>query len=373
MSMSISIRIPVAIVSIVAVAVLISSLIIVKMSSDSIIYATKEKLAALQSSRAVALNGYFESIEQDLSVFAKNDYVRSALIDFKKGWAELGSNQTSTLQRLYITDNKVGSKEDLNQALDGSYYSEVHKNYHSWFKHLLRQKVYYDIFLFDADGNLVYTVFKEMDYATNINTGEWKDTGLAQVFRAAEQSLDGKQHFSSFKPYAPSNGLAASFIAQAILNDDGSLAGVIAFQVPIKKINKIMQVATGMGRTGETYLVGEDGIMHSNSRFSKNNLILTTKVNGTIINSALQGKIGVGENVNYRGASVISAYGPVAFKNAKWAVIAEVDKAEAIVSPIRNMLIVIGFAGLIMLVIAGVIGVAILNNILVSLDSAKDS
>ena len=45
-----------------------------------------------------------------------------------------------------------------------------------------------DVFLFDPLWNLVYTVYKERDFATNIETGEWRDTGLAGVFRGARDA-----------------------------------------------------------------------------------------------------------------------------------------------------------------------------------------
>ena len=88
------------------------------------------------------------------------------------------------------------------------------------------------------------------------------------------------QYFFDFKPYAPSHGAPASFISQAILDENGSLAGILVFQMPIAKINNVMQVAAGMGESGETYIVGKDGFMRSDSRFSDESTILKTKVTG---------------------------------------------------------------------------------------------
>jgi methyl-accepting chemotaxis protein len=130
----------------------------------------------------------------------------------------MGEGQTATLQRLYIDDNPnpTGSKENLDFAPDGSVYSTIHAQFHPWFRQFLRERGYYDIFLFDTDGNLVYTVFEELDYATNLNTGQWRDSDLGNAFRAAVQTGAGSDlHFFDFQSYAPSHGAPAAFVSTA--------------------------------------------------------------------------------------------------------------------------------------------------------------
>lgn len=319
-------------------SIVTGAIALTKASSDAM-EAAEEKLAALQASRASALGSYLGSIEQDLSSLSHNEYVRQALLDYTAAWNELGYNQTQRLHALYITNNPhpTGSKEELNYASDGSYYSQLHKKYHPWFRHFLRQRDYYDIFLFAPNGDLVYTVFKELDFATNLNSGEWKDTDLGNAFRAARDNpKEDYQAFFDFKPYAPSYDAPASFIAQPILNDNGTLAGVLAFQMPIKRINAVMQVAAGMGESGETYIVGGDYFMRSDSRFSKESTILKTKVTGETVDLALQGKEGFGIVDDYRGIPVVSAYGPIDFHGVRWAILAEIDKSE-VMEPINHM------------------------------------
>lgn len=340
-NLRISQKLPLLIVGLAVLSAVVTGFITVNKAQSDLVNAAEEKLVALQASRVNALGHYLGSIKQDLSSLAKNPYVRQALLDFKGGWNELGfrGNQTDLLQQLYITDNPnpTGSKEELDYAKDGSLYSKFHAAYHPWFRHFLRQRDYYDIFLFAPNGDLVYTVFKELDYATNLNTGEWKGSDLGKAFRAARDNpKPDEQHFFDFKSYAPSHGAAASFISQAILNDDGSLAGVLAFQMPIARINNVMQVAAGMGESGETYIVGQDDYMRSDSRFSKESTILKTKVTGETVNLALSGKNGVAIVPDYRGINVFSAYGPIDFEGVRWAILAEIDEAE-VMTPINHM------------------------------------
>lgn len=257
------------------------------------------------------------------------------------GWNALKTqgNPEEILQRLYIEDNPnpTGSKEVLDYAKDGSVYSQVHKEYHHWFRHFLRQRDYYDIFLFAPNGDLVYTVFKELDYATNLNTGEWKDSDLGNAFRAARDNPTADyQAFFDFESYAPSHGVAASFISQPILDDDGKFAGVLVFQMPIARINGVMQVAAGMGESGETYIVGQDKFMRSDSRFSDESTILEVQVTDTAVDRALAGEEGVHIVLDYRGISVFSAYGPLEFHGTNWIILAEIDEAE-VMKPINHM------------------------------------
>ena len=134
-------------------------------AADTISEQAEEKLGALVEVRAVALSDYLNSIRQDLRILAGSDTIRQALVDFSAAWREFGPNVGPELQRLYITDNPhpTGRKENLDRANDLSRYSELHVQYHPWIRSFLRERGYYDIFLFDTEGNLVYTVFKELD------------------------------------------------------------------------------------------------------------------------------------------------------------------------------------------------------------------
>ena len=45
----------------------------------------------------------------------------------------------------------MGSKDEMNNAQDGSSYSAVHEKYHSIFRSYLQKFGYYDIFLIDDE------------------------------------------------------------------------------------------------------------------------------------------------------------------------------------------------------------------------------
>ncbi len=327
----ISTRLPLVVILIVVLTSTVVSLFAFFQAGGEVSTQVKDRLSAVLDARKSELQGYLSSIEEDMRLVASNPHTREAFGAFATGWQDMGGNPGPLLQQLYIEENPhpTGEKDKLYSAGDGSGYSEAHARFHPWFHALQQRRGYYDVFLLDIEGNLVYSVFKELDYATNLNDGKWRATDLGNAFRAAMKAgPTGKDSFFDFKAYAPSHGAPASFISQAVADESGNTMGVLVFQMPIERINNIMQKTAGMGESGETYIVGQDHFMRSDSRFSEKSTILNVKVAGETVEAGLRGQSGVQEIEDYRGVDVVSAYVPVDFLGTKWALIGELDVAE---------------------------------------------
>ena len=303
--------------------------------------AAEDRLSAILEGRKTQLTDWLSAIEGDLTVQSENPLVKDALRSFKSAWAGMGFEQQAKLQKLYITENPhpTGQKEELDFAKDGSYYSAVHQEYHPYFRSFLRDRGYYDIFLFDPDGNLIYTVFKELDYATNLNNGQWADSELGNAFRAARDSgVKGSKHFFDFRPYGPSHGAPASFISTPILSNNGTLQGVLVFQMPVDSLNKLMTEASGLGESGETFLVGSDYLMRSNSRLDTEDTILGVTVDTHFVREAFDKFAKGDENrvveigTSHRGDAVIAEALAIEFKGTVWVIVAEQKLSETLAS-----------------------------------------
>ncbi|RED53838.1 methyl-accepting chemotaxis protein [Aestuariispira insulae] len=357
-------KLPLAIVGLVALGTLATALFADYQSKQFLVESSQSKLMALMQSRHKAISDYLGTINSDLEIMAATPNTTEALLAFEGAWDVMEGDRTATLQRLYIEENPhpTGAKEELDFANDGSGYSAVHAQYHPWFRTFLRERGYYDIFLFDLDGNLIYTVFKELDYATNLNSGQWRDTDLGNAFRAAAANPQpGFQAFFDFQPYGPSAGAAASFISTPLFSD-GKLAGVLVFQMPIDKINGVMQQTAGMGETGETYLVGSDKLMRSASRFSEESTILKTRVDTDSVSRALSGETGVHVAADYRGEMVFSAFTSLEFMGANWAILAEIDERE-VLNPIEQLQIQVALIAVGVLIVTAIAGIFVGRNI----------
>lgn len=185
------------------------------------------------------------------------------------------SKAAGFLQYQYIANNEhpTKNKEKLDFAEDGSFYSKIHKKYHGQFKEYLQRFGYYDIFLIDTQkGDIVYSVYKEVDYATNLLNGPYYNSNIGRLFREARLATEpGFVKLVDYQPYDPSYGDGASFIASPIF-DQGENIGVLIFQMPIYEINAIMTGSEnwfldGFGETGESVVIGSDGYLRSQSRF----------------------------------------------------------------------------------------------------------
>jgi methyl-accepting chemotaxis protein len=171
------------------------------------------------------------------------------------------------LQYQYIVanENPLGRKDRLDAADDGSRYSEVHARYHRAIRRFGEAFGYYDVFLVDeATGNIVYSIFKEVDFATSARRGYFSNSGLAKTFaRAADAGWKDFVAFNDYAPYEPSYGAAASFIASPIY-DAGERIGVAVFQMPIDRIDEIMEHDVEGSASTEVYAVGSDSLIRNN-------------------------------------------------------------------------------------------------------------
>ncbi|MCB1821561.1 MAG: HAMP domain-containing protein, partial [Candidatus Competibacteraceae bacterium] len=201
---------------------------------------------------------------------------------------------------------------------------------------------FYDLFLIHPNGQIFYTVAKESDYGTNLLNGPYKESSLAKLFR---KTLETRQfEFEDFEPYEPSNNEPAAFVAQPLIHD-GKIEYVIALQFSLDHVNAIMQQREGMGETGETYLVGPNKRMRSDSFLDAKNRSVKASFAGTVEENgvdteasreALAGKTDARIIADYRGNPVLSAYTPINIGEFTWALIAEVDQAEAF-SAVRRL------------------------------------
>jgi methyl-accepting chemotaxis protein len=377
--------------------VLLLAVVSFQLSRDAIEAQSFNQLSSVNEIKRSTISDYFRTIERQVQTLSSNLMIVDAMADFKQSFANLNaelagqlpgeadmrsavrnyyrdqfaveySNQNLgdsvnysalvdslpssaiTAQYLYIQENShpLGSKHLLDAADDGSEYSRHHARYHPAIRQFLEEFGYYDIFLIDADsGEIVYSVFKELDYGTSLLEGPYADSNFAAVFRQASALSDvNATAFSDFKQYLPSYNNAASFIASPIF-EEGQLLGVLVFQMPIDRINAVMAERAGMGESGESYLVGSDLLMRSDSYLDPEAHSVSASfrdpVNGRIdtlaSQRALAGESGADIIVDYNGNAVLSAYAPLDIFGERWAILSEIDQAEAMaaVSELQNI------------------------------------
>lgn len=106
----------------------------------------------------------------------------------------------------------------------------------------------------------------------------------------------------------------------------------------------------GLGKTGELYIINNDKLMITESRFIKNT-ILKQVVETEGVQNTLDNRTGmIGLYMNYRGVSVlgVSRY----FEEMEWVILAEKDASEAFapIRRLRNITIIIGTIGIMFII-----------------------
>ncbi len=345
--MLLSRKLPIAAAILTMVSIAVASTASLMIGSQSLLHKEEETLQTSADSRRQQIEAYLGNIEKDLIAKSNRFDVQSAIVDFQRAWGNLESDPLMELQGRYIKDNPnpLGKKHLLDTAGKDAYDS-LHQRYHPRFRAMLEAQEYYDIFLIDPSGNVIYSVFKELDYATNILTGEWKDSDLGNVFRDVMAAGNPDQTiFKDYRPYGPSYDAPASFIGKAI-KVGNSIAGVLVFQMPSDAIKSIMWNHTGLGQTGETILLNNDGYLIIDSDKTEGNDSLKTKLDSPLVENARPDDILFGTLDGYRNMVSDVATVRIAFKNADWVVAALIEESEALagVTDMRNAIIVIALA-----------------------------
>lgn len=268
------------------------------------------------------------------------------------------------LQYHYIASNPhpYQKMQELGVApSDTSSYGRVHEKLHGLFSRAVKIFGFEDLMLIVADTlEIVYSHQKTAEFATNLNDGPYAMTNLGdrvRTIRAARDRDDFK--IADFEPYRPSLGLPMGFAISPIF-DGTRMIGILALQFPIETFNKVLSgdynwSAEGLGATGEVYVVGPDRTFRSRSRpmytdpeqfvkalensgtsktiveevKSKRTAMNIIPVHTKSVEEAFLGRSGIARVSNYLGKQVLSAYGPLELDSLRWAVIAEVDVAEA--------------------------------------------
>lgn len=274
---------------------------------------------------------------------------------------------TSNAQRYLQANYTAQRKSDdvavtMDDAHDGSAWSAANAQYQDFFREIVTRFEFEDALLLDTAGNVVYSAYKDVDLGTNILTGPYSGSKLRGAYEKALSSnaLD-YVGFTDFEIYQPAENVPTAWMVTPVVAN-GRAEGVLALQFPATKINRLMTfdkhwAASGLGDTGETFLVGRDDLMRSDSRifvedqqaYRREVVAAGTpadvadraiRLGGTTLvqpvpseaaSDAERGESGTLITTDYLGNETLQAYAPVVIPDSEihWSIVAKVDTAEA--------------------------------------------
>jgi HAMP domain-containing protein len=413
--------------------------------TESLTDAAYERLVEVRDSRSREILNLFDTIENSLLLASRDSAVVDAELAFSAAFAGLQSAaiaddavdaaggdgaQTLTAEQeaelvAYFTDdfgpalNEASGEEAdassfipnspaaryllyhytvqagddgsaVDDAGDGSAWSAAHAEFHDYLRRLARLSGYPGLVLISPAGEVVYSVNKDVDLGADLVDGPYSYTNLALAF---QQAMSGNRldnvTFADFDEYAPALDAPTGWAVAPLASDD-AIVGAIAVRLPSDRIDAIMTGGqnwekSGLGETGEAYLVGSDGTMRSLSRdlaqdpeaylraateaglpredaeraVATGETLLIQRVETEAVEKALDGVTGVVTSGNYLADQSIAAFAPIKpASGLRWAIVAEIDADEAL-APVADFTSKLAISSAILVAVVSLVSVII--------------
>lgn len=200
---------------------------------------------------------------------------------------------------------------------------------------------YHDIMLVDSNGNMVFSFARENDLGQNLFKENLASTKFSSAIR--KSLISGQTTFSDLEHYSPSNFEAAGFFISPVIDQSGTIIGAMVFQLSPEQLNEIMESNHTFGKTGKSYLLGEDGTLRSAGSLGKDYPVLKKNLKTKLIEHWHEEITHHSPNKNSHVSEVFTYTGPIGHEvmglylnidiaGVNWAYIVEIDKDEALLA-----------------------------------------
>ena len=242
------------------------------------------------------------------------------------------------MQQDYIQNNPhpVKEKWKLLKGQSKSAYHAIHASMQPVVHKFIDNSKFNDLYLIDNHtGRVLYSVQKNADFGVDLSQASWKSTALAKAWQEGKQLSQDETAFIDFSHYLPAGEEPVAFMAVPVMFE-GKKLGILAVQFSYDGLNEIMTDRSGMSSTGNTFLVGSDFRLRSDSSLDPNHSVLNNfnqsenhNAEHHAIQAALNGNSGVTKGAGFNQQKVFSAFTPITIKNTNWALVAEMSEEEA--------------------------------------------
>jgi len=358
---------------------LLISYLLLNFFSRDIRQQTFNQLVSVRKIKQNQILEYFENVKKQTLSFTRIALTFEAMSTLNVGfvqWGESLKEAEEQAQKVFVVGSENQWKEGMKEK---GPYGDMHNDlidsgslgYHDYFSNFIRtNNDFIDMFMVNEEGSIVYSFKKNDHFGTNLNYGKYAESSLGQVFQKTIQyvltdefyDMDVAKkaavfYFADFE-WDTGSQRVVSYISTPVLFGD-VVQGVAIYQLSADKINLIMGERSGLGKTGETYLVGSDQLMRSNSfldpeKHSVQSSLLDPKkgsANSVTIEEALKGQSGEQLVHSYLNHESLSAYTFIDVFGARWVLLVEMSIAEANegIQTLRNLVFLIALVSMIII------------------------
>ena len=278
------------------------------------------KFTAVQEAKRNHIEDYFRRVGTAVKVIKADPFLHQCVRSFNAAYEENGNSADNEDWRIIV--------EFKEPRIKG----------------MVADNGFYDLLLVSPDGNIVYSAVRESDLGMNIPGSELADSSLGQAYKRMTQAGDDRVVIGDFAAYAPSNGAQAAFMMARMKDESGSVVGSVAVRLAADQLNAILQQRSGMGETGESYLVGRNNGQTGlrSDRVVKKGRIGDVK-SDQFIDLALNGESGSAVKTGSTGAREFVRYDPVTISGLNWGLIttAATEEVFGAVDALRNTILVV--------------------------------
>jgi class 3 adenylate cyclase len=398
---------------------------------DSLRDAALSSLVEVRDSRAREVRALFSSIETSLLVEARGESLPRALADFSTAFTALGSitlsdDESTALAEYFQSDFAPALGDATGQTVeaspfipdgaeqryvslhytagvgrDSTDYASAIEAHDDYFVRMAELSGYDDVLLINPAGDVVYSAAKHIDLGTNLLTGPFRFSALADAYSTAlANNIVDDVVFTDFQSWSPALGDPQAWAVVPIASD-GRIVGAFAVALPSDRLAAIMTTdgtwaSPALGETGETYLVGSDLLMRTPSRevieqpekyltaavasgvdpdaaaraVADGTTVLVQPARSPAVDAALASETGTVVADGYLGGETLAAFAPLGVEDLDWVIVAELETAEAF-APVDIFTRNLAVSSAVILVVVALLSILLAQIIVVPLRKLK--
>lgn len=259
------------------------------------------------------------------------------------------------------------------QVLNKSAFKELNATYKQKINEQLKSYEISNYLLANINGQIVFSAQEDLEgkYAgRNVLQGELKGTGLSRCIDAALKSNDFTVYYSDYEHLKSVDDTAAFFCVKTIAEfphlsegiKKGDLMGVVAVELDIHHLTELLSSRDGMGKTGQSFILGSDGFLRSDMFINKDKYNVDNiyrkgvGLNLEILERVKKGeKNNLIETIDVNNEAVLSAFSILDIEGHTWIVISEKNLAE-ILAPVNDFLKTVIFVSVFILILLSGVG-----------------
>ncbi len=233
-------------------------------------------------------------------------------------------------QYYYIKKNThpFDEKGKLTAGDDTSTYSTFHEQFHPQLSAYLKTFGLADLKFVNHDGLVVYSVNKELDFGTNLLTGPYRESRLAQAVKSTLKSRNSDQSvIVDFVKFAPALGKPRLFLVNPVVDAWGNHVGAIVFELSDERVDSIISSRGEAYESERSFIIGKDMRLRSRLPITQQEILNEAPATDAAT-VALTKEQGIITYYDEATGEVFSTFSRIDIPMLQWSLLTEVNGAE---------------------------------------------